>query len=261
MSRVKEVTAGDRVLIYPFGGLGNRVRALLAFAAICEQRGLGLDAVWSSDSLCNGFLDDYFLPLEGVNVLRSDGSLDPGDYVEIHRGCYRPIHIYLKEHLGWELGYDDTGHEIYRRLWEKIRPVEGLRREVLAFAGKEALEDCIGIQVRRTDHSMYLARHKDFSDDNYFFGLVEKHCPDRVFLATDNRETQDLYRKRFGERILVFRSIDGNSSSQEVRKTSLESAVLDVFALSLCKEVYRSHYSSFGQMARYLKASYALRGL
>jgi hypothetical protein len=248
-----------RIVIFLPGGLGNRLRAMLAFVHIAEVRNLFLDVVWRLNRYCNGSFLDNFLPLENVEFWEEQPPHEDGEYVIKQEKCNKPFHVYLKEQLNIDLNYSHVNHPIYTHLWSKIRPRPHIRKAVEDFVRQNDIGDCIGVQIRRTDHGPFQQGDPKHASDRYFAGLIRERSSQRVLLCTDNRETQDHYSDLFGDRILSYRPIEGGGSS--LRHTTLEHAVVDKFILSFCKKIFRPYLSSFGQAALYLKASYAVRGL
>ena len=73
------------------------------------------------------------------------------------------------------------------------------------------------------------------------------------FLSTDNLETQTKFKKLFNNRIIFFDSI---KESDNLRKTSLENAIIDLFLLSKCKQIIGSNGSSYSKFAILLNNNY-----
>jgi hypothetical protein len=63
-----------------------------------------------------------------------------------------------------------------------------------------------------------------------------------IFMATDSVKAQKLYREKYGKRILFWEKMKGKVI---LRKTELETAVLDLFTCILAKDFKGSYYSSF----------------
>ena len=63
-----------------------------------------------------------------------------------------------------------------------------------------------------------------------------------IYLATDNRKTQDKFIKKYGNRIKINKMIIQND---KVRQTNLEDAIIDLFVCSRAKKFKGSGWSSF----------------
>jgi hypothetical protein len=79
-----------------------------------------------------------------------------------------------------------------------------------------------------------------------------RFMPGRLFLATDNAVTRDRFREEFGDRLVCvseFRAAEREDATfwDRTRQTSLDDAVVDLFACSHAKWFMGSNYSSFSR--------------
>lgn len=85
----------------------------------------------------------------------------------------------------------------------------------------------------------------------------------RVFLATDHEPTQDVFREVFQDRLILQPKLRDNScktmhlsktfSGEQKREVGLQ-ALLDIYALAACTDLFLQYNSSFSRIAAYLAA-------
>lgn len=104
---------------------------------------------------------------------------------------------------------------------------------------------CIGVHIRRTDHEI----SKRFSPNELFVKIankeIEKNKDIKFYLATDDIEVKRYFIKLFGGKIVTNQSCFFNRGN----KNGMESAVIDLYALSKTQKIYGSFWSSFSQTA------------
>ena len=81
-----------------------------------------------------------------------------------------------------------------------------------------------------------LVQHKISKDSNIIF-----------FLSTDNRNTQELYLKKYPRNIIVYKKI--NKLKNSFRHTTLFDTGIDMCLLTYCNYIEGSFHSSFSRVA------------
>ena len=69
----------------------------------------------------------------------------------------------------------------------------------------------------------------------------------RFFLSTDNRNTQELYLKKYPRNIIVYKKI--NKLKNSFRHTTLFDTGIDMCLLTYCNYIEGSFHSSFSRVA------------
>lgn len=195
-----------------------------------------LVVVWTPDEACNGFFLDYFEGIQGVEFLKEySGKADYYGQKKSQDIC---------KHYG-----EVFNHEIYAEL----RPRKKIQQKIWEFVEKNKVGFRVGIHVRRTDLTNRIQGFLErgiISQDTEFFKYLARNSPSGDFyLATDNRDTQNEYRRRYPS-LLVYKNI---KKSSRLRKTTLEDAIIDVYILSYCKGIMGTRSSSYSELARSLR--------
>ncbi len=123
------------------------------------------------------------------------------------------------------------------------KPLPHLAREISEFSEKFD-QTTAGLHIRRTDNVKAIAS----SPTEQFVKLVDERIRNNpnfsFFLATDCPDTQKLFADRYQDRVFIRQKQFGRSTIE-----GIQSALIDLYLLSRCCEVFGSHYSSFSHTA------------
>jgi hypothetical protein len=123
-----------------------------------------------------------------------------------------------------------------------FRPIQRLQSRIDEFASQ--LTQAIGIHLRRADSpwqketptEMMIARMRHAIDTN---------LAKIFFLATDDIEEEKYLRTIFPDKILSY----PKRTLARSRKEGIEDAIIDLYLLGSCQEVYGTSRSSFSETA------------
>ena len=99
--------------------------------------------------------------------------------------------------------------------------------------------DYISVHIRRTDHLKAI----EISTDEIFIDFLDNFEDKNIYIATDNKKTYDIFKKRYNERI----KINYHEESESLRKTSLKDAIIDMYMCINSNNFMGSYYSSFSE--------------
>jgi len=129
-------------------------------------------------------------------------------------------------------------HDVHKIFDRYIIPVEKIRKQVDDFIEKNFTSDMLGVHVRGTDYGF-----DDF--DSYFRNIdnnLEKH--NMIYLATDNEETIDKIKKRYGEKMCFFETERMKKYKDPVLCYTIkdkikhaEDVITEVYLLSKCNHL------------------------
>lgn len=234
-----KIKNGYEITILCCSGLSNRIRTILGFLEVCNYYNKKLNVIWIEDNTCNGNFLDYFKPINNVNFINKNKNkkVDYQGQNTIENIC-----------SNYNIGFDK------KRLYCNIKPVDEIENKIQKYIKNYDIQNIIGIHVRRTDYTGNIIGKilNGSNSDQEFFEYIEKYSNKNFFIATDNKETQDLYINKYKERVLFYSKIKNTTS---LRQTSLENAVIDIYILSYNKRIKGTYNSSFTEFARYLKKS------
>jgi hypothetical protein len=179
------------LVVSAVGGMCNRLRVVLSWRLVALDQGRPLVVQWVPSSACRGAFADAWAPLPPsppVFFTENAQELLQHSGLQLEESC-RPHP---------QIGEDDT--ERSASCYEPLRPQPTLLAEAAALAA--SLGTFVAVHIRRTDHKYGL---KESDED--FQAFLERHAAHRVFLATDNCETQAYFQAQYGTRLCVQRPI------------------------------------------------------
>jgi len=218
------------VVIKPRGGLCNRLRFLLSYYVYAKKLGKKLLVIWEKDKFCPGYFLDFFKPLDGVTFKENNN-----DNLKIEFQGFE----WLPEH-----GRDDRIE--YCKYLVLIQEIQNIVSEYINVMGNSY----IALHVRRTDIDELVKKNNNYTTDDVFFNFIEENPEKKIFLATDNNETRKMFLSRYGDRICFYKEI---KESDELRKTSVLDAIVDIY---ICKDatIFKgTKGSSFSGFIQYLR--------
>ena len=76
-------------------------------------------------------------------------------------------------------------------------------------------------------------------------------CPStmKIYIATDNKDTQDIFINKYKDRIIIKKIVPSN----ELRQTSLQDAVVDIYICAGANYFLGSNGSSFSDLINNLR--------
>lgn len=168
-------------------------------------------------------------------------------YMLTNRDCDQDFSRRLKPENGYDLSeeYVAAMADVSRKYIRPNSETEEMMRKARAFLGERKT---LGVHVRLTDfRKNYYGHPTCVTADRHLEACrnaVEKYGFEQVFLATDDVETVELFRKEFGEKLLIYPDVvrsDGEvsvaflHSERENHHYLLGLEVLrDMYTLSIC---------------------------
>ena len=225
------------MIIKPRRGLCNKLRVVFSF----YKKSLELNEsliVWIKDNECEGYFLDYFETIDGVIFLQDNLNKE-----EIHN---------LSNKIDYE-GYDlHNGYNPYlMNIYDQLKPLKYINDKIESIKSLMNNESYIAVHIIRTDH---IYREKKIMNIQIILNLyIFYQIILKLFIQpTDNIETQHLFYSIFKDRIKYIDFIEKNTN---LRQTSLEKAIIDLYMCVDSDEFKVSGWSSFshiiGQLRKY----------
>ena len=210
--------------IMPTGGLSNYLRVLFSFFVKAKQENKQLNVIWLPTNACPDHYLNLFEPVTNVNFVKTVNRLD-------YRDCfpYEPCNTPM----------------MYIGLKPLPKICDQIRTNIIKLG-----ENYIALHIRRTDHIADAQKYGLFTSDEDFISFIEANPNKNIFIATDNRNTQDKFISLYGERIKCIQLITPHPS---LRQTTLENAVVDIFTCAFADKFKGSGYSSFTDLINDLR--------
>ena len=200
-------------------GLVDRIGFIFSYLNKAKKNNEELIVCWRENDHCNGHFLDLFEPIPGLTFTTNADKCDVTGW--LHCPGYSAWNVFI---------------------WNQLRLRKELKCEVENLRHKLNYKYA-AIHVRRTEALRIFG--SDLTPDSDFFQFVEKY--EKVFLATDNSETQRVYKEKYKDKIFCSSQIDKSykSNASEVfdpsfvvtRETSLRIAAIDLFTC-----IYSNHF-------------------
>ena len=215
------------ITIIPIGGLCNYLRVVFSYYEYANSINSELNVIWKKTHACPGYFLDYFEPIPNVNFSQS---------------CEKDVKIHYK-------GYSSRNDNVnYDKL--KLKPyLEKIVFDKLNILNK----NYISVHIRRTDHITSAKKMNCYTDDEEFMDFLDKSENNKnIYIATDNEITYNQFKSKYQERIKFdYHKVNNNN----LRKTSLEDAIIDIYMCVYSDDFMRSGYSSFSCLIINLRKS------
>ena len=229
-------------------GLCNQLRMVISYRAYAQRFHRPLILHWQRSDECPGRFDDLFAPIEGCLVIHSMSELQ----------SLRPESDLGRQTPWAQPTRDIWGRDVYNvpEMWAVLRPhadvVAAVEERLVALGGAGCFIAC---HVRRTDH---VCPEGTRSSDQSCYDFIDGQSRGAhgsnlaVFVATDNRQTQQSFLERYGTRVRGLTSINRNADGK-LRHTTLFDAVVDIFTCVHASTFKGSNGSTFSDVIAVLR--------
>jgi len=222
------------IVIKPRAGLCNRLRFMFSFIKRLQDNSkfedTNLTVLWEPDNECPYFYLDIMCPIPNVKFIKNPKNVDSIDF----SSC------------GTVGGYKNINYISNIKFSQKIEILKKIKKIINILENKY-----IAIHVRRTDH-VDLAKSKNrFTEDKEFIQFINSNKSYNIFLATDCLKTQQKFKKLYPKRTKYIKFINENINGK--RKTSFETAIIDMFTCAFAVKFKGSDYSSYSEFINLIR--------
>lgn len=260
------------LIVFPVGGLGNRMRVIDSTARYCDNSGVGCLVLWPYDAkmmACKW--NDLFAPrkyVHNVNILYKllihlNKLRQQSRFVQSILNYLEHKHIVAICWINdWQKLIDITQSkskyrfviaETYTAFYQQeTKPFQAdlfrLTKELEERVDKETKDfdaNTIGLHIRRTDNKESIL----YSPTELFKDIVRKGAKEgnRFYLCSDDETVKQEFLSEFGSQIILLPSEMGELNRNTTE--GIKQATVELFALSRTAKIYGSYYSSFSSIA------------
>tara|TARA_B110000881_G_scaffold63760_1_gene55204 strand:- start:461 stop:1927 length:1467 start_codon:yes stop_codon:yes gene_type:complete len=235
------------IVMSPTGGLCNRIRSILMQVIYNKyilskkySHRIRLFVIWRSDDACVQLFEDLF---QSLGVSENDIYIAN----EYSKTTESVKHVHIDLRVNEPLDSNSFRKEIMES-YSKIEPTMKIKNRITTLISDRPY---IAIHVRRTDHVSLAKSKNKFTSNEEFFDFIDKQKKSlRIYLATDNKNTQTIFKKRYRKRL--FWNVD-IINTQNLRQTTEENAVIDMYVCSHGQSFKGSGFSSFSDTITYFR--------
>lgn len=261
------------IIIEPCAGLGNRLLGLGSTYAVAKKLDRKLVVMWKREVGCNIRFQELFdLPFEVVEISENGLKKEPvaqilGDRAkkkwrnsadrflecdevekikerEGYEGLFRLIEqtpvIYLKAF--------GPICEVTAESYSFVKPSKNIE-EKGAYLFRELTGQCVGVHVRRTDHTEAITNSPLALFAERMKKELETAADTSFFVATDDKEVRRELKELLPDAKLIFPQSDVIDRDS---KEGIEEAFIEMLALSKCRKILGSYNSTFSLLPSYI---------
>ena len=243
------------IIIEPCAGLGNRLLGLGSAYAVAEKLNRRLVVMWKREVGCNIRFSELFdLPFEVVDISENGFKNEPvaqllGNHAKKkwRKMADRFLECDDVEQVKETEGYEGLFHlieqtpviylkafgpicEVGAESYSFLKPSKNIE-EKGNYLFRELTGNCVGVHVRRTDHTDAIAN----SPLALFAGRMKKELEadkeTSFFVATDDKEVRRELKELLPDAKLIFPQSD---EIDRDTKEGIEEAFVEMIALSKC---------------------------
>jgi hypothetical protein len=207
-------------------GLSNKIRVILSYLYRANKEDKKLKVIWIVDDECPEEYSNLFEPIENMTVISTNTNYD---------------------YATWE---PDNIEYINNNYLKLLKPLPQIQT-IIDSNKNELGNKYISCHVRRTDALSHFVHKIKFNKEYMnFIDSYDNHNPKmKIYLATDNKETQDKFLDKYGNRLLLKKIIP----SDKLRQTSVQDAVIDIYTCAGAEYFMGSVGSSFTDLINQLR--------
>jgi len=211
------------ITVHAKSGLSNKIRVILSYLYRANIEGKKLKIIWLVDDECPEIYSNLFEPIENMTVISIDSNYD---------------------YSTWDSDNDEYINNKYHKLLKPLPQIQSL----IDLNKNELGDKYIACHIRRTDAFDHPV-HKIKSDEEYM-NFIDNYDPNmKIYIATDNKETQDIFLDKYYNRLLIKKIIP----SDKLRQTSIQDALIDIYTCVGSEYFMGSSGSSFSNLINDLK--------
>ncbi len=269
------------IVVSPNGGLANRMRVIdSCISVIKNNRKYGngnIQMIWQENEDLNCPFEDLFQPIEEITKVETNRMFNYS--IISKRNIRLPLKSRIKRafYIGlsgrWEYFDDKTilNHFHDTNYWNTIsknlvvdscidfysptlqhpgvfKPIKLLQdridEQVTGFT-----KPTVGIHIRRADNLKSINQSPTELFEVRIRQILDAGNDFYFYLATDDQNEEQFLRNKFGSRVLV----QENKTLSRNSKTGIQSALVDLYALSNTQSIIGSYWSSFSMTAAAIK--------
>lgn len=261
------------IIIEPCAGLGNRLLGLGSAYAVAKKLDRKLVVMWKREVGCNIRFQELFdLPFEVVEISENGLKKEPvaqilGDRAKKkwRNSADRFLECDEVEKIKEREGYEGLFHlieqtpviylkafgpicEVTAESYSFVKPSKNIE-EKGAYLFRELTGQCVGVHVRRTDHTEAIANSPLALFAERMKKELETAADISFFVATDDKEVRRELKELLPDAKLIFPQSDVIDRDS---KEGIEEAFIEMLALSKCRKILGSYNSTFSLLPSYI---------
>ena len=258
MGNVAQSTNRANITVRCPDGFGNQLRLALAGSFLVMK---GFIKSYTQDWVINNhnnvnFLD-YFLPLPQITFGPIPSNTPDNDIISTTT-FEMMVRTFSNNQWQWKEAFDF--------IKQYLIPKENIWNEAISFIEKNNIRESTGLHVRRTCKTSFLnqpdvpeRRRQHILTNEQVLELCK--ADKKIYLATDNKETQDWFKTRLGNKCITYGDIETGHQlemqpydrAQVERHTTPLHCIMDFLIVQQCRKFIGSCESSFSNLIKNIR--------
>eukprot|EP01041_Mallomonas_annulata_P008383 gene8383-17288_t len=247
----KSSKENEFIIIESTAGLSNRLRLLATyiFLAKAYYDVSQVVIVWTVNGHCPGHFLQGYEPPSNITFIDQDSRHIFAPYAKyVHKANNNPPRIILKQH---NLSYNNRVIKsiLISSYNHILKPTNVIEKLVMDYVTANNICNTTAIHVRRTDFLKHPVGSKNHTTDEDFFRFLDALPPEeKIFLITDNYETQKLFMAKYGNNRVIYYQRIRDSDPFFLRFTTYTHTVIDIWIAAHSRQFMGTAYSSLSDL-------------
>ena len=241
------------IILEPYGGLANRMRAVASALSLAREYKKKLLVLWPMNESLNFGFYKLFVPIEGVNIICCTPLFYRIFRIIAGAVCKWSFPSAQSSNVGQIIETIKNSGSVYISSCYQFYSLDGYKcftpvDAILDRVSSILPENCtnlVGVHIRRTDNIESITMSPTELFEHAIEEEIENNPRVQFYLATDSPEEEQRLISVFGPRIIVNTCKDLRRDSQQ----GIVDALVDLICLSRTTKIFGSFWSSFSETA------------
>lgn len=257
-----------KLIVIPYGGLANRMRAIDSAINIQKDNFCKVHVYWHQDSSCRCKFSDVFEPMDLVTDLSTERKFNlllrilvkgrKGVFSLLFRflSLIRVFKYFPTEDIDGQYEFATPRGKRYlfvvMETWEYFYEKDKVNTDFLKIKPNKTLdnllthidEKTVGVHIRRTDHKLSIQNSPLELFEDAMQMEISKDPDTNFLICTDDESVKKYFRESGKYKAYIPQGELSRNSSDGIQQ-----AVGEMYALSKTKKILGSYWSSFSLMA------------
>jgi len=245
-TKTKNLTNLEEINIRCFDGFVNQLRLYLASLYISKHNFVNkATQQWIINNHNNINFLDYFEPNNNVKLQDISRNISYNNIINTTT-FKQIIKLFTQDKINWRDALNESLNELVVK--------EYTLNVINKFIVTNNINNALGIHLRGTDKISFLGQEYLGITKETLLTISEKY--DKVFLATDNKDTQDLFKEYLKDKLIIFCDINEDTQVESItylhrktkRYTTPLHTIADFLILKNCKVFCGTYKSTFSSL-------------
>lgn len=258
-----------RLIVFPYGGLANRMRAIDSAINMQNDGLCKVKILWYKDQQCGCAFTDIFSPVKEVKDLKTTKVYRLVMRILLSKNCMIRSVLYILQRMRFFRWYPKEDIDgpynfaclkegrylvVLMETWEYFYEKDKFNSDYIKIKDNATYNSCcahidgntIGVHIRRGDHKLSIQNSPLDLFESAMMAEHKKNINTNYLLCTDDDGIKDYFSNSVLWRNIVY--IPAGVISRDSTE-GIKQAAGEMYALSKTRKIIGSYWSSFSLMA------------